>query len=161
MKYLKFLVLCFTALFLLSCQATATSNSSGSAEKSAFDAALTKHVNAIGDKDLETLSSTLSPNGEMQLILDQMEIIETVDGFMKFHETWFQDTTVWSMESKILNSTVGSEIGFGVVESIYREPFRNGVPYFNRLIVSYDLKKINGVWKVIKDHATSAEKSTD
>jgi len=29
------------------------------------------------------------------------------------------------------------------------------------MIVSYDLKKIDDKWYIIKDHATSVEKSTD
>ncbi len=153
----------FLAIFLLfSCQHNHEHSEASQAEnESSLKTVLTEHINAIGKRDLTTLRSTLSPHGEMQLILDQMEIIESVDSFMKFHEVWFADTSAWTMDSKILNTTVGKEMGFGVVESIYREPLRDGVPYFNRLIVSYDLKKINGDWKVIKDHATSAEKSTD
>jgi len=38
---------------------------------------------------------------------------------------------------------------------------RDGVPYFNRMIVSYDLENLDGAWYVIKDHASSVEKSTD
>ena len=162
MKLVKSLSTCLVILLLFSCQHNHEHSEVSQADnESSLNTVLTEHINAIGVRDLTALRSTLSPNGEMQLILDQMEIIESVDSFMKFHEVWFADTSAWTMESKILNTTVGKEMGFGIVESIYREPFRNGVPYFNRLIVSYDLKKIKGDWKVIKDHATSAEKSTD
>ncbi len=44
-----------------------------------------------------------------------------------------------------------------VTEIVYREPEREGKPYFNRMIVSYDLEKIDGKWYIIKDHASSIE----
>ncbi len=45
-----------------------------------------KHLNAVTNRDIETLKSTMSPNGEMQLILAGFEIIYSVDGFMDYHE---------------------------------------------------------------------------
>jgi len=61
----------------------------------------------------------MSPTGEMQLILPSSEIIYSVDGFMKYHEDWFQDST-WTFETKILNTEVGDKVGMGVTEVIYR-----------------------------------------
>ncbi len=123
-------------------------------------ATLERHLNAIGERDLETLRSTLSPNGNMQLILSGMEIIDKVDGFMTYHRDWFE-TPGWTMRNTILNCEVGETMGMAVVEALYREAERDGKPYFNRLIVSYDLQKIDGRWYVIKDHASSVAKSTD
>ncbi len=119
-----------------------------------------KHLNAVSSRDLETLRSTMSPSGNMQLILPGAEIIHSVNAFMEYHEEWFQDTS-WSFETKILNTTVGEKVGMAITEVIYREPERDGKPYFNRMIVSCDLVKENGNWYVIKDHASSIEKSTD
>lgn len=125
-----------------------------------FKSTLVKHLDAVTQRDLMALKSTMSPTGEMQLILPGTEIIYTVNGFMKYHEEWFQDST-WTFETKILNVEVGNTMGLGITEIVYREPLRNGKPYFNRMIVSYGLKKINGNWYIIKDHASSIEKSTD
>lgn len=125
-----------------------------------FIETLEKHLNAVSNKDLNTLKSTMSPEGDMQLILPGSEIINSVNGFMKYHEEWFQDTT-WTFETKILNTEIGEKLGIGITEIIYREPERNGKPYFNRMIVSYGLKKRDGNWYIIKDHASSIEKSTD
>lgn len=126
-----------------------------------FVQVMQKHLNAVSNRDLETLESTMSPTGEMQLILPQTEIITTVDGFMDYHRQWFQDTTAWTFETRILNTKIGDKVGMAVAEVIYREPERNGRPYFNRMIVSYVLEKIGGEWYVIKDHASTVEKSTD
>ncbi|GHB60166.1 hypothetical protein GCM10007390_12350 [Persicitalea jodogahamensis] len=126
----------------------------------AFRTTMQKHLGAVANKDLATLKSTLSPDGKMVLILPQTEITNTVDEFMKYHQEWFQDTT-WTFETKILTTEIADSLGMAITEIVYREPERYGKPYFNRMIVSYDLKKSGNSWYVIKDHASSVEKSTD
>jgi len=125
-----------------------------------FTTTMQKHLDAVSNKDLNSLKSTMSPDGRMQLILPGEEIRSSVDSFMEFHRNWFQDTT-WTFETKVLNQEIGQDFGMAIVEVIYREPERDGEPYFNRMIVSYDLQRINKEWYIIKDHATSVEKSTD
>ncbi len=121
-----------------------------------------KHLDAVSNRDLATLKSTLSPEGTMYLILPQTEMTSTVDEFMEYHEEWFADTTAnWTFETKILNTAIGDSLGMALTEIMYREPERDGKPYFNRMMVSYDLKKSENNWYVIKDHASSIEKSTD
>ncbi len=44
-------------------------------------------------------------------------------------------------------------------EFLYKELERNGKPYFNKMIVSYTLEKTDGNWYIIKDHASSIEKT--
>ncbi len=125
-----------------------------------FIAIIQKHLNSVSNRDLSTLKSTMHPDGKMQLILPGAEIINGVDGFIEYHENWFDDIT-WTFETKILNTEIGERFGMAITEIVYREPERNGKPYFNRMIVSYDLEKVNGIWYIIKDHASSIEKSTD
>jgi ketosteroid isomerase-like protein len=128
------------------------------ANQAALTATLQKHLDAVSKKDLKTLESTLSPDGTMQLILPNREITNTVQEFMDMHREWFQDTT-WTFETKILNTEVDRKIGTATTEIVYREPERNGKPYFNRMAVSYTLKKVKDNWYVVKDHACSLEKS--
>ena len=130
------------------------------ANKKTMITVMETHLNAVTNRDLKTLESTLSPNGDMQLILPSQDIIYTTDKFIEFHREWFKDTT-WTFETKILNTDLGDRFGMAITELTYREPERDGKPYFNRQIVSYNLKKIDDNWYVIKDHCTSAEKSTD
>lgn len=125
-----------------------------------FVSTMQKHMDAVTNKDLETLASTLPPHGEMQLILEGQEIIESVDGFMDFHKEWFALPN-WTFETEIKKSVIGDKMGLSLVEIVYREPERDGKPYFNRMMVSYDLQLIEGKWYIIKDHASSIEKSTD
>lgn len=129
-------------------------------DQAAFTAALEKHLQAVSSKDLVSLESTMSPDNKMQLILPGSEIIHSADSFLRFHETWFQDTS-WTFETKILSTEVGSQFGLAVADVMYREPERNGVPYFNHMIVTYGLQKVEDQWYIIMDHASSIEKSTD
>lgn len=124
----------------------------------AFHATLERHLNAVSQKDLQTLASTLSPQGDMYLILPNTPITTTAKDFLAMHEEWFQDTG-WTFEPKILHTDVGQDLGIGVVEVMYREPNRNGKPYFNRMAVSYALRKMEGRWYVVKDQACSLEKT--
>lgn len=128
--------------------------------KKAFHATLERHLNAVSDRDLETLKSTMHPKGKMQLILPATEIMDGVDAFMNYHEDWFAMPN-WTFETKIINVEVGETNGIGITEVVYREPERDGAPYFNRMTVSYALEKYEGTWYIIKDHASSIEKSTD
>ena len=125
-----------------------------------FIETLTKHLNAVTNRDSKSLESTLSPKGNMQLILPQTEIMYSVDTFMDYHKQWFAAKD-WTFETKILNTNIKADLGMATVDIIYREPIRDGKPYFNRMTVSYVLEKMQGQWYVIKDHASSIEKSTD
>lgn len=129
--------------------------------ESQMKAIMQKHLDAVSNKDIETLKSTMSPKGDMLLILPQSEIMEGVDAFINYHIDWFAVNNGWTFETKILETKVGETLGMAITEIVYREPDRNGEPYFNRMIVSYVLEKIDGEWYVVKDHASSIEKSTD
>lgn len=123
-----------------------------------FVAALEKHLDAVERKDLKTLKTTMSPNGKMELIQPSMEVIKGVDGFMKFHEDFFNHPN-WSIKFTITSKDVGEKIGVATTETMYREPERNGKPYFSRMTVTYVLEKIDGKWYIIKDQASFIEKT--
>lgn len=125
-----------------------------------FRKTLQKHLDAVTNRNLDSLKSTMSPDGKMQLILPGSEIIKSVDSFIDFHKEWFQDTT-WTFKTEILSTDIGDRIGTAVTEIRYEEPLREGGPYYNRMIVTYGLEKLDGNWYVIQDHASSIEKSTD
>lgn len=125
-----------------------------------FTERLEAHLEAVRNRDLESLKKTLSPKGNMLLILPKMEMTTTVADFLENQAAWFKEPN-WTFETKIVATEVGVKMGMAVVEAIYREPNVKGKPYFNRMNISYDLKKYNGQWYVIKDQMCSIEKSTD
>ncbi|WP_282097926.1 nuclear transport factor 2 family protein [Sinomicrobium weinanense] len=160
--FLSLLIIFTTTPVLISCNNVEKKETTPGQAKSEqeFVNIMQRHLNAVTNRDIEALKSTMSPEGKMQLILPGSEIIYSVDGFMDYHKKWFSDSA-WTFEAKILNTRIGNKIGMAVAEIMYKEPEREGKPYYNRMIVSYDLEKIDGTWYVIKDHASSVEKSTD
>lgn len=159
--------LLFILAFTLSCtqspESVATENTLDSIQKSAaeeeaFLNRLNLHLNAISSKNLESLKETLSPDGDMILILPQSEPTFAAKDFLDMHETWFQDST-WTFETKILKHEIAGNLGIAIVDVMYKEPDRNGKPYFNHMIISYGLRKMGDQWYVVKDHASSIEKT--
>lgn len=119
-----------------------------------------KHLDALTDKDLKSLAETMSPSGEMTLIMEGEGIKSSVDSFLDFHEKWFANEAEWSLEATSVLTKPGLQLGFVTVESVYREPERNGKPYYNKLVTTYLLEKEkDGSWAVINDHYCSVEKS--
>lgn len=163
-KLILFLYAASIGFFISSCEQQRINKTNELAQVSAQEqekmlATMQAHLDAITNKDLVALEKTLSPEGKMQLILSDTEIIKQVSGFMDYHKEWFK-MEGWTMESKILNYELGRDISMVIVESLYKEKERNGKPYFNRLTVSYVLQRTGSNWHIIKDHATSNEKST-
>lgn len=158
--------LCFAVLIISifsSCEENAKTSKDLPDKKlleASFTKTMQKHLDAVSNKDLESLASTMDPSGNMQLIMPGQEVLYTADSFLLFHEKWFQDTN-WTFTTNILNSKVGDHLGVATTEILYEEPERDGKPYFNRMIVTYVLEHINNRWYIVKDHASSIEKSTD
>jgi hypothetical protein len=129
----------------------------GKSEESLINT-MQKHLQAVSNRNLSVLKTTLSPDGKLLFILPNRGITNTVEDFIHYHEQWFRDTT-WTLEAEILYTEVDENLGIAITEIMYREPDRDGVPYFNRMTVSYALKNIGGEWYVFKDHASSVETS--
>ena len=120
---------------------------------------LDEHLKAIERRDLKALANTLSPDGRMQFILPDTEVMKTTQAFLDYHQKWFNEDSGWSMENSVISANVDKVLAEVVVQAMYSEPDRNGKPYFNRLFVSYTLRNIDGQWYIVKDHATSVERS--
>ena len=55
------------------------------AEQKIMEAKMKEHLDAVTNRDLVIMESTLTPNGNMQLILPGSEIIQSNAGFMDYH----------------------------------------------------------------------------
>lgn len=128
------------------------------ADKAAFHQTLSTHLEAVSQKNLATLATTLAPDSTFFLILPGNELEKTSSSFLEMHREWFQDTS-WTFDFEILEEVADKTVGFAIVEVLYREPDRNGAPYFNRMLLTYGLRKYQGEWFVIMDHASSVEKT--
>jgi len=157
-------ILIIIAMFLNGCNQganqknVATSETLNAQAGIAFNNILKKHLNAVSQRDFEALKSTLPDSGAMHLILPNGKMFTKVSEFLALHEEWFKDKS-WTMDTKILYTDHSNDYGIALVEAMNREPERNGKPYFHKMLISYTLKKQNGKWMVIADHASTIEKS--
>lgn len=120
---------------------------------------LDKLLRSLESKDITSLKETMSSSGDMELVLTNGEIMSGVAEFVDFHEGWFRDTT-WSMRHEIVDFQLYENVATATVKAYYSEPDRDGAPYFHNMVVSYVLHKFeDGKWAVIKDQATSFDKS--
>ena len=125
-----------------------------------FTNLLQTHLNAVSEKNIDKLIATLPPDSNFLFILPNSSPTKLSKDFIEFHTEWFKDAS-WTFEPKIITTNISEDMGIALVEVLYKEPDRNGKPYFNRMSVSYALKKINDNWYVIKDHASSIDKTKE
>jgi len=123
--------------------------------------ALRKHLNAVTNKNIDTLKITIPKENEtMFLMLPDGAKMSTSGEFLKMHADWFLDTiSKWHIDFEIKYVYRNDNLGYSLVEAMLTEPERNGKPYFHKMHVSYVLEKRDNKWLVIKDHASSIEKS--
>jgi len=126
----------------------------------AFHATLRQHLGAIAARDLATLRKSLAPDGTMHLLRPATKPVFGVDKYLSYHEAWFKEPS-WSIKSTITDSDVGTDMGYALVDLMYNVPNRNGKPYWNKMLLTFNLKKYDGSWYVVTDHSSSVRKSTD
>ena len=150
-KYFNYFVLA-VSIFTVACSSDEGKNIKD------FTDVLQIHLEAVSEKNIEKLIATLPPDSNFLFILPNTFPTTSSIDFIEFHAEWFKDKS-WTFETKILETNIGETMGIALVEILYEEPERNGKPYYNKMAVSYALKKINNKWYVVKDHASSIEKS--
>ena len=117
-KYINYKLILASLLIIGFSSCNKEMETSKEQNKELFKSAISKHLNAVTAKDSNALKSTMSPNGNMELIQPSSEIIYSVDGFMKFHQDWFKVPN-WTVNTKILSTDIGNEIGVATTEFLY------------------------------------------
>lgn len=162
LDFTLFLIFIFIFVGINSCNSSKIAQQNNSQineeSKKEFKETLQRHLDAVSNRDIETLKSTLHPNDKIYLMLPNDSIKTKSKEFIDFHVEWFKATN-WTFETKILYTEIGENSGLGVVEATYKEAERNGKPYFNRMCVSYTLEKVEKKWYIIADHASTIEKT--
>lgn len=167
MDLIKVIVLGWLLCLVIGCQNAAPGEQALSPEEKKalkkadhklFHATLRKHLKATADRDIETLRGMMPPDGFMHLMRPATAVVYSSDKYLKYHELWFEDQN-WNIETTITDSKVGTDMGFAIVDLLYKEKERDGKPYFNKMCISYTLQKYDdGSWYVIADHSSSIKK---
>ena len=163
MKIFRLFIAAALLAHIFSCGAKVTVDTplvSYNSEETSVKETMQKHLDAISGRSMEGVKATIGGGESFELLLQGSEVLKGEQAFIDYHTEWFQDTT-WTLDAKIISEEIGSELAAFTTEVMYREPDRDGEPYFNKMHVTYVLAERGGEWKVIKDHACSIEKSTD
>lgn len=155
----------FVAVFCFSCQDDLADGNTlvqtaemKKADHKLFHATLRNHLNATFNKDIETLESLMSPDGIMYMMRPGTQVIHSTEAYINYHRNWFQDQQ-WKLSGSITDSHVGTDVGTAIVDMRYEVPNVNGKAYWNELVISYVMKKVDNNWYVISDHSSSVRKS--
>lgn len=144
----KYLFLSFIAVSMLACSST---NDKSSLETS-FLETLNKHINAVQAGDIEALKATLPSEGKLFWVKPNGQRVEELADFVDPHKEWFSSAEIY-MDYEILHWEAGPQFGHaGVIMYYYHEEAKATPP--DHIQVSYVLKRSEGSWKVIADHAT-------
>jgi len=116
------------------------------------------HLKSISIKDIDLMKTTLAKDGEFYLTLPSGSMTTSVNEFIKGQTAWFQQKN-WQFTTKIVKHEHGKQFGYALVIADYHEDDRNGKPYHHQMFISYDLKKVNARWLIVKDHASTIKKT--
>ena len=170
MDQLRFIVPFLWFGFIISCQHNHEAHVDGDVDADAhatpteigiklgFQNAISDHLYAIATKNTDMLKKTVPDSGAFNLIIPTGKMLTTVDEFLAGYEAMFADPES-TFTSEVINSSYTSDFGTAVVYSTLEDPDRDGSPYFHKMLFTYNVKKLDGAWKIVSSHATTVEKS--
>lgn len=114
------------------------------------------YVKSIQNSDLEGLFSTVTDNDGFLFLTAKGELIDSREGYYKFHEDWFKETDweMWVDKVKILEINE-----FGYVTAIFHYKSKNPEGGIYNLDSYFTLifHREDNMWKVIADICTPLE----
>jgi nitroreductase/ketosteroid isomerase-like protein len=158
MNFSKKHILCMAVFLLFFNFSTlvdaAGENRPGLSLKETFDV----YVQAVHNSDLKSLFTTVTDGHDFVFLTAYGELIDSREGYYKFHESWFKETG-WEMPVELLEAHEGKEYGYTVAKFHYRYKEPEGGPTHN--LDSYFtliFHKEEGMWKVVGDVCTPIER---
>jgi nitroreductase/ketosteroid isomerase-like protein len=124
-------------------------NRPGLSLKETFDL----YIRSIQNSDLKGLFTTVTDNPKFFFLTSRGRLIDTREGYYKFHEEWFKEKE-WEMPVDLLEVVEGKDYGY--TNAIYH--YKSKVPeggivgldsYFTMIF-----HKEDGMWKVVADVCT-------
>jgi hypothetical protein len=115
-----------------------------------FEETLKIHLQAVEDRDFDTLLSTLpEKGGEIVLILPRGSIDKSRDNFVSGHKEWFDDKS-WKQEFEVINTIETAEMAVATVKYVYTE--ENGDSW--KALLGLVFQKIDDRWVLVHDQNT-------
>ncbi|UCC38200.1 MAG: nitroreductase family protein [Candidatus Aminicenantes bacterium] len=111
------------------------------------------YVRSIQSSDLKGLFSTVTENQKFFFLTSTGVLIDTRNGYLKFHEDWFKEKD-WEMPVELLEAYEGKEYGYTVAIFHYRSKTLQGGMYILDSYFTLVFHKEEGMWKVVADVCT-------
>lgn len=145
----SFLISFFLAFVCLASLTAEEENRPGLSLRETFDL----YVRSIQSSDLKSLFTTVTDNPKFFFLTSRGRLIDTREGYYKFHEEWFKEKE-WEMPVDLLEVVEGKDYGY--TNAIYH--YKSKVPdggivglnsYFTMIF-----HKEDAMWKVVADVCT-------
>ena len=115
-----------------------------------FQETLKIHLQAVEDRDFDTLLSTLpEQGGQTVLILPHGSIDTSRDNFAAGHKEWFADKS-WQQKFEVINTIESAEMAVATIRYVYTEG--NGESW--NALLGLVFQKIDDRWVLVHDQNT-------
>ncbi|MGB8951296.1 MAG: nitroreductase family protein [Candidatus Aminicenantales bacterium] len=111
------------------------------------------YTQAILKSDLEGLFTTVTDNEKFFFLTSTGTLIDTRQGYYKFHEEWFQEKE-WTISFELLDVQEGVDYGFTHAIFHYQGKSLEGETYGIESYFTLVFHKQEGTWKVVSDICT-------
>lgn len=119
-----------------------------------FRHALERHLQAIRDRDLTALASTLPADDEiLVLVRANGEVVRSVQTFLASHRDWFSSPT-WTLDFEKLASFEAPELAVVTYRLDYRDTPGDGPALHERSILTLVFARRDGQWVLVLDQNT-------
>jgi len=115
------------------------------------------YVTSIQRSDIATLFTTVTENPRMIFLTTTGKMIDTREGYYRFHEEWFKEKE-WEMPVEVVEVREGTDYGYVTAIFHYRSKTLNGETYGIDSYFTLIFRKENGMWKVVTDLCTPIER---
>lgn len=118
-----------------------------------FTETLSRHLDALSQRDLDIYMSTIHPD-TITLIMPNGHIIHGYEAFQQFHGDWFSDPD-WSIQHKLLNTHETSDMATALLSIQYDDLDQGGKPYQMTYYLNLIFQRTHNQWLLIFDQNTT------
>jgi nitroreductase/ketosteroid isomerase-like protein len=111
------------------------------------------YVRSVQNSDLKGLFTTVTDNEDFFFLTSTGKLIDTRQGYYKFHEDWFKEEG-WEMPVDFLAAHEGKEYGYTTAVFHYKSGTPEGGKYILDSYFTLIFHKEEGMWKVVGDVCT-------
>ena len=119
-----------------------------SVEEQRFRDTATIHINAIKNRDLNSLLSTITKNEKLTLIFPGGTTLNTRQEYIDFHIGWFADAS-WSMDIEPISYMVRGHYGVALVRTTYTDAAGS-----RQALLALSFSMEDGSWRLVFDQNT-------